>query len=260
MIESSERPNPAVIVTRASESGTPFTSALADGGIRVVEFPVLEIRPPEDEAPFRDAIGRLSAGYYDWLVFTSANGVRAAAEALGGVHSPPAMIAAVGSSTARTIESLGWKVTLVPDTFSAEGLVRSFGDRASVRGARMLLPVAEAALATVPRGLTALGATVDVVVAYRSVPVEAEGVELLRLGIEAGDIHLVTFTSPSSAENFHDAVGELALTLPAAVLGPVTGETAERLGYRVVAVAEPHTIAGLVRAILHWAVRRSSSG
>jgi uroporphyrinogen III methyltransferase/synthase len=120
----------------------------------------------------------------------------------------------------------------------------------------MLLPVSEIARDTLPLGLAALRAAVDVVVAYRTVPADCVGAELLRERIEAGDVDMVTFTSPSSAENFLDAVGAVALTLPAAVLGPLTGETASRLGYRVVALAEPHTIAGLVQAIVSWAGER----
>jgi uroporphyrinogen-III synthase len=225
--------------------------------VRSELFPVLEVVPPEDPSILRAAAARAARGRYDWIVLTSANGVRALAAALaelkdeGGAAAPAGRIAVVGTATAAAVEREGWRVDLTPDTYTAEGLLDAFGGVVMDR-VRVLVPAAEAARDILPEGLRTLGAEVERVVAYRSaIPEGAEG-ERLRTLLGSGALDLVTLASPSAAEALLELAGDDALRVPAAVVGPVTADAAKRLGFQVVAVAEPHTADGLVEAVCRW--------
>ena len=123
----------------------------------------------------------------------------------------------------------------------------------------MLLPVADRASDVIPAALRARGAEVEVVTAYRTVKRTGAELERVRSLIEQDALDLATFTSPSAVEGLLEGVGREALTLPAAVIGPVTAEAAGRLGFRVVAVARPHTTPALARAVLDWLEKRETT-
>ena len=247
---------PIVLVTRPLPGGRELAEILEAKGFGVRLAPALEIAPPPDPEALREAAARAIAGHYTWIVFTSANGVRAFADALqelgiAEAAAPRGRIAAVGRVTAEALTKLGWGVDRVPPTFTAEGLLAVF--EPELRGVSVLLPVAEAAREVLPRELERRGAQVDVVVAYRSTAPQGTNAQALAEDLAAGRVQLLTFTSPSTAANLLELVGEGALAVPALVIGPVTHEAARRLGYRVVGVAREQTMEGLVEAVSAWA-------
>jgi uroporphyrinogen-III synthase len=256
-----------VLVTRPRPAGQKLAELLEAAGLRVHLISVLEIVPPVDASPLNVAAARLAAGAYDWVVLTSANGVRALsaalarvggaspggeAEAGGAGARPVAKVAVVGAATAVAVRQEGWGVELVPERYTAEALLEAFAD-VPLTGKRMLLPAAEAAREVLPEGLHAFGAAVDVVVAYRAAVAAPPERERLRALLRDGLLDLVTLASPSAAEGLLDLAGPDVLAVPAAVIGPVTAEAARALGYGVVAEAEPHTAEGLVSAVAEWA-------
>lgn len=257
---------PLVVVTRPRARAQGMIDALGRRGIDSIHLPTIEVVEPEDPGPLEAAAA--AAATWDWIVFTSTAGVRAFARAgpvlplPGGPGIDGPRLAAVGPATSAAVhDALGREVDLLPaGDYSAEGLLRAFRSAGDVRGRRVLLPVAEAAADTLPVGLRELGARVERVVAYRTVPPERGSVETLRRALSDGEVDLLTFTSPSTAENFLAAVGEMALRIPAAVIGTVTASAAEELGYSVVVVAREQTVDGLVRAVARHLGRAEPPG
>jgi uroporphyrinogen-III synthase len=157
-------------------------------------------------------------------------------------------VAAIGPGTAAALERRGIRADLVPERFVAESLLEAFPDPATA-GERVLLARAEQARDVLPDGLAAKGFTVDVLPVYRTVRAEPDEAELAR--IRAGDVDAITFTSSSTVSNFCDLVGPLPDPQPLVVsIGPVTSTTARDRGVRVDAEADPHSIDGLVAALL----------
>ncbi len=244
-----------VLVSRPEDKVEALAAPLEGLGAAVVRFPALTFAPPESPEPLRRAA--LDLRSYDWVAFTSPRGVRALVAAWAGTGTPgPRRVAVVGSATAEACREAGWAPDLIPERFDAEGLLEAFDRSAGpLEGRRVLLPLAEAARDVLPRGLEARGARVERVVAYRSVfPEDVQVKPVVRL-LQEARVDLLTFTSPSTAENVLEALGDPVLGVPAAVIGPVTAEAARALGYRVAGVADPHTVDGLVQA-----VRRSLVG
>jgi uroporphyrinogen III methyltransferase/synthase len=240
-----------LVVTRPEAQAAELVEALERLGARVVRLPTIRIAPPDDPEGLRRAVR--GAGAYDWVVFTSANGVLAVRDAAmetdhgirGAVGN--GAVCCIGPATARAAEEAGLSVSLVPETHVAEGVVDALAAAASLDGQRILLPVAAGARDVLPRGLRARGAVVDVVTAYETIPVEhtdQETLELLRDGVD-----LVTFTSPSSVRGF-DRLVEGPPPAPAAVIGPVTASAAREHGYAVTVQAGDFTVGGLVEAVV----------
>jgi uroporphyrinogen III methyltransferase/synthase len=246
----------SVLVTRPPPGGSELAALLQAEGIPALFFPTVEIAAPEDSRPLRAVAARATRDDFDWIVFTSANGVRSFARELAalemGPRVPRARIAAVGAATAAAASSEGWSVELVPDAHTSEGLLDALSRDRSLERAKVLLPVAERARDVLPAGLRALGAEVELVVAYRTLTRASRELDDLRSLVRGQGVHLVTFASPSAAESFLEGLGDDALALPAVAIGPVTAEAAQGLGYQVVAVANPHTNAGLVQAVKGW--------
>ena len=239
-----------LVVTRAASQADGLVAALEALGARVVRLPAIGVEPAVDQAPLRRAV-RNASGYH-WVIFTSANGVdffRRAAEDLGvEVNGAIAStrLCCVGPATASAIEALGLTVEVVPETHRAEAVVEALSARTRVRGQRFLILTVAEARPVIRAGLRELGAGVDEVIAYRTVFVEEAGpgvLEQLKEGVD-----LVTFTSPSTVRSFHRLAGARVVA-DAAVIGPVTADTARELGYRVAVEADPFTIPGLVEAI-----------
>lgn len=237
-----------IVITRAEGQSGEFAAKLRALGAEVTEFPTISIRPAADFAPLDAAIARL--GEYDWLIFTSANGVRFFAERLKG---PPkdlrARLCAIGPATRRAVEELGLKVDIVPLEYVAESLVEAFAGE-DLGGKRMLLPRAAVARDVAPEALRARGAVVDVVEAYRTV-VPGDAAERAREIFGARKPDWITFTSSSTVNNFVAAAGREALDgVRVASIGPVTSRTLREHGVRVDAEAGLYTTGGLVEAIL----------
>ncbi|HYL37213.1 MAG TPA: uroporphyrinogen-III C-methyltransferase [Bryobacteraceae bacterium] len=241
-----------IVVTRAPDQAAELSDRLRALGADALELPVISIQPPADPGPLDRAIACLDS--YDWLIFTSVNGVRFFLERMDrsphDLRSLKAKICAIGPATRRAVEKLHLKVDLMPGEYVAESLVRAFSSQA-LSGKRMLLPRAAVARDLIPAELSKLGAHVDVVEAYRNV-VPAEAAEHARQIFSAGQKpDWITFTSSSTVHNLIAAAGGESLQgVRIASIGPVTSETARAHGLTVHAEARQFTLDGLVEAIL----------
>jgi uroporphyrinogen III methyltransferase/synthase len=239
-----------IVVTRAREQADALAARLEALGAHAIELPTIEIRPAADPAPLDHAIANLAS--YDWLVFTSATGVRCFVERLDASafdwRSLRARICAIGPATRAVIEDLHLKVDLMGAEYVAEGLVAAFTNH-DLAGRKILLPRAAVARDLVPVELTRRGAQVDVVEAYRTVMPDDAPARAAEVCAHKPD--WITFTSSSTVQNFVAAAGAAALEgVKVASIGPVTSKTARALGIGVTVEATQFTIDGLVEAIL----------
>jgi uroporphyrinogen III methyltransferase/synthase len=235
-----------VVITRAREQASALRSRLEALGAEVMELPAIELQPMDFTLP--------DLGPYAWLVLTSANGVDALfdrglavagldARALAGTK-----VAAIGSGTAAALERRGIRADLVPERFVAEALLDAFPDP-RLEAERVLIASAEQARDVLPEGLADRGYTVDVLPVYRTVRAEPEPEQLDR--VRAGEIDAITFTSSSTVTGFSDLVGPLPDPQPLVVsIGPITSKTAVDRGIRVDVEADPHSVDGLIDALL----------
>jgi uroporphyrinogen III methyltransferase/synthase len=241
-----------IVVTRDRSQAGDLTWRLHALGADVIELPTIEIRPALDPEPLDRAIANLES--YDWLIFTSANGVRFFIDRLDAStrdwRSLRARVCAIGPATSAALEALHLKVDLMPAEFVAESLVAAFVN-VDLDGARVLLPRAAVARDVVPSELAKRGARVDVVEAYRTVvPADAES-RARKVFAPDRKPHWVTFTSSSTVTNFLTVAGREALNgVRTASIGPVTTATLHQHGIQPSAEAKPFTMDGLVEAIL----------
>jgi uroporphyrinogen-III synthase len=246
MTETSPLAGKRVVITRPRAQAGALAEKLSALGAQPIVFPTIEIAPMEDAGPLEAALRQLDR--YQWVVFTSANGVAAFWERLNGGAGGAAAglrFAAVGPATARALEKRGATAAFIPEEYVAESLAAGLGD---VAGRRILLPHAELAREVLADELRARGATVDEIAVYRTLPAAPDpaGLAELKRGVEA-----LTFTSGSAARNFAALAG-----LPAAgprpvvaCIGPVTAAAARQAGLPVDVVAAEFTLDGLVAAL-----------
>ncbi len=243
-----------VLVTRTREQASVLSARLRTLGAEAVELPTIRIAPPEDRSPLDQAIVVLPN--YDWLIFTSVNGVRhfwerlalagQDARALHGVK-----VAAIGPATAAELEARGLRPDYVPDEYIAEAIAAGLGD---VRGHRVLLPHADIARPALADLLCQGGAEVVDVTAYRTLQPEIETDELCDL---LARVTVATFTSSATVRNLAAMAQGVGLDLPRALeqatiacIGPITAQTARDLGLPVQVMAERYTISGLIEALI----------
>jgi uroporphyrinogen III methyltransferase/synthase len=194
---------------------------------------------------------------YQWVLFTSRTAVEIVFDAVvaaggSGERFSGVKVAAVGPTTAAALADRGIRVSVTPSRFVAEGLLDALAARSDIRGARVLYAAAEGARDILQDGLRDLGATVDRIVIYRSVP-DGTGAEEIRRLLNRGEIDLVTFTSRSTVQGFVAAVGaDSARRAPAATIGSVTSKAAREAGIDVVVEARESTASGLVRAVIEF--------
>jgi uroporphyrinogen III methyltransferase / synthase len=228
-----------IVITRAREQADTLAARLSALGAAVIELPTIEIRPPADPAPLDRAIADLPS--YDWLIFTSANGVRAFIDRLPDLRALRGKICAIGPATRAAIEALHLKIDLMGEQYVAESLVEAFAPH-PLEGKRILLPRAAVARDIIPVELRKRGAHVDVVEAYRTVAPEIRDIP---------KFDAITFTSSSTVKNFVAAAGAESLAGAQVVtIGPVTSQTARDLGLTVAAEAGVYTVDGLVDALV----------
>jgi uroporphyrinogen-III synthase len=266
-----------ILVTRTHEQAGTFSEQLRSLGAIPVEFPAIRVVPPADWEPLDNALKRLGeCGWYLWLVFTSANGVRVCFErmqklgydtrSIGDVR-----VAAIGPATAAELAKYGITVDLVPAEYIAEGIAAALLDDASKRGEslkgkKVLLARAAEARKVLVTELQQAGAIVDVVATYRTIGVTNEDErerEILRL-LEAQQLDMLTFTSSSTVRNFmrwlmqcnSDVANSFLSNVTRharpkiACIGPITSQTAREFGLNVHIEAQQYTIAGLIAAIM----------
>jgi len=233
-----------VVVTRAAEQAGGLRVRLEAEGAEVTETATIAVRPPADGGA---ALAAAAAAFelYEWVVVTSVNG----AQRLVVHPHRPKRLAAVGPGTAAALEDRGWHVELVPERAVAEGLLEVFPEPSGT--GRVLLAQADRARPVLAEGLRAMGWDVDTVVAYRTVSVPL-GVADLNAARAADAI---TFTSASTVEAWVAAGGRAALPPVVVCIGPVTADAARAAGIEVTAVADPHTLDGLVQATVAALVR-----
>ena len=239
-----------IVLTRAEEQSAESSALLASLGASVLELPTIAIRPPHSWTALDTAIERLAT--YDWLVFTSVNGVRFFLERLDAsrhdLRSFRGRIAVIGERTRDAVQQLHLKVDLLPREFVAESLLEAFAAH-PIAGQRILIPRAEAAREVLPDTLRTRGASVDVVPAYRNaIPEDAatRAAEIFR-----DPPHWITFTAASTVKNLLALVPRQALAhTRIASIGPVTSDALRQHGLRAGAEASPYTMAGLTAAIL----------
>lgn len=228
------------MITRPAEKAEGLAARLRALGAVPIVFPTIRLEP-SDPGPM-DAAARDIDGF-DWVIFTSKQGVESFVERLIAVGRGPKdlarrKVAAIGPATADALRARGVEPALVPAEYVAEAILAGIGD---VTGRRMLLPRADIARAALADGLKERGATVVEIAAYRTV---GTGIKPPALdGVDA-----VTFTSSSTVRYFVDsgaAVGKARVVC----IGPVTAGTARELGLTVHAVAEEYTEDGLIQAL-----------
>jgi len=229
-----------IVITRPAEKGRRLAERLRSFGAVPIEFPTVRIAPAES-GPLDDALRALET--FDWIVFTSANGVEAAFDRLAAAGRDARdvarrRVAAIGPATARALRERGVEPALVPERYVAEAILEALGD---VRGLSFLLPRADIAREALAVGLRAKGAAVTEVAAYRTVAADGPPPDL-----SAADA--VTFTSSSTVRNFL-ASGASVGRAKVVCIGPVTAATARELGLTVDAVAEAYTEDGLIQAL-----------
>jgi uroporphyrinogen III methyltransferase / synthase len=243
-----------IVVTRTRKQAGALTSQLRALGADVFELPTIRIEPPTDLREFAELVQ--DAHGYDWIVFTSPNGVDAFFEIFYKLYDDAreigaSKIAAIGPATAQRVRDFHLHVDLQPEEFVAESIIREFQKQGGVENLRILLARAEKARDVLPRELSKLGAIVDEAFAYRTVPETRDVTGARRRLLEEG-ADLITFTSSSTVENF------LALGLPwpkgmkIASIGPITSKTARDRGLKIDIEARRHDIEGLVEAIRNF--------
>lgn len=249
-----------IIVTRARAQSSDFTELLEANGASVVEFPTIDIVPPDDWTELDKAIGRLSD--YQWVIFTSVNGVKYFLQRLKELNRDirdlkGIRLCTIGPRTAEEVERLGIKVDFVPAEYKAEGIIEGLG-KEQLRGQKILIPRAEVAREVLPEELKRLGAQVDVVDTYKTVRPIGD-VEKVRQMLTDKKIDAVTFTSSSTVENFvamfpGEDVKSLLDGALVASIGPITSETAQKLGLKIDIMPKDYTIPALTQALVeHFA-------
>jgi uroporphyrinogen III methyltransferase/synthase len=247
-----------IVVTRTRQQASELSDRLNELGANVIEAPTIELAPPAEWNAVDDALKRI--GEYDWVIFTSANGVRFTkqrmietdldARAFGKTK-----IAAIGDATARVVaDELCLRVDLCPDSFVAEALADALAGADEIRGKRFLLLRADIARPVLRERLGQGGATAaDDVAIYETRPAASLPQHLLD-ALDAGEVNWATFTSSSTAKNFTSLLGpdyaaKLA-NVKIASIGPVTTATLRELKLEPAIQAETFNIEGLIQSLL----------
>ena len=241
-----------VVVTRTRDQAGALADSLRALGANAYELPTIRIEPPTELLEFGQLVQDCHT--YDWLVFSSPNGVTAFFEMffkiyddtreIGGVR-----IAAVGPATAAKIREYHLHIDLQPETFVAEGIIKAFLKDHTVENEKILVIRPEKARDVLSTELTKMGAIVDEAIAYRTVP-ETDAVGIARFQEEGAD--LITFASSSAVENFMALKLKLPPGVKTASIGPVTSKTMQEFGLQVDIEAKRHDIPGLTAAIQEY--------
>jgi uroporphyrinogen III methyltransferase/synthase len=249
-----------IVVTRPAGQADALSELLEAAGATAIRFPTIAVRPATLHATDRAKL--LALGTYDWVVFTSANGVAGAWRELDRVNLPRETwkrvhVAAIGPATAAALRAHGIEPDALPGEYLSERLADVVGP---VTGRRFLLLRADIAGETLPAKLRAGGGHVDEVAVYRTVEAAPDAAALAA----GDDIAAITFTSPSTVRGFVRVCGGAwppALRQAAIVaIGPVTAEAARALGLVVAVQARTHTAAGLVAALIEHFAQPATGG
>ena len=255
-----------ILVTRPRDQAPALSNLLAVQGAEPVECPTLEIHPPESWGLVDEAIQTLST--YDWVIFTSVNGVQSFMRRLWFHHKDVRCLAGIrvcciGPRTQEEAARWGVAADLVPKDFQAEGILEAMSGL-GVEGQKILIPRAKIAREILPDQLKNMGATVRVVQAYQALP-PAMDIAAIRDRLRSREIHYLTFTSSSTVRNFcqlfddRQELQELTRHSAVAVIGPITAQTVQEEGLSVDVVAAENTVPALVDAIITHAEHASKN-
>lgn len=245
-----------ILVTRTRQQASELAAGLASLGAQVMEAPTIELAAPEDWTPIDAALRRLDT--YDWLLLTSANGVRAVWERLRRLgrdaRAFPARVGAIGPATAAALEQIGIVPDLIPEKFVGEALAAALrqcvGD---MRGRRFLLLRANIARPALREALQAAGAVVEDVAIYRTRRPAALPAEVLETLGQPGGVSWITFTSASTVHHFDELLPAALRPAVAAVkklsIGPVTSAALRQVGWPPDVEAARHDIPGMLAAL-----------
>jgi uroporphyrinogen III methyltransferase / synthase len=246
-----------IVVTRTREQAGELSKALGDLGADVIELPTIRIEGPEDRLGFAEMVTH--AHEYDWLVFTSPNGVERFFDAFFATFGDARSlgnprIAAIGNGTAQKIREYRFAVDLIPERFVAEGLIDAF-KKEDIENLTMLWVKAAETRDVIGEGLVALGAIVDECIAYRTVA-ETEDPTGARARLETEGADLITFTSSSTVDHFFALGIDWPEDCAAGSIGPITSETLRSKGLKPAFEASKHDIPGLTAAIVQYFKRK----
>ena len=245
-----------ILVTRAKSQAFELSNRLRDLGAEPVECPMIQIVPPSSWDRLDQAIQQLDQ--FQWVVFTSVNGVtpfmeRLRHHGLDGRALSQAKLCCIGPRTAEALLAFGLSADLVPQTFQAEGLLEAMSS-AKLAGQKVLIPRAAVARDILPEELKKLGAQVQVVPVYETIMPEKSRPEFVEQ-LQEGRIHILTFTSSSTVRNFHalfpdsQKMEQAVSQSTVACIGPITAQTAKELGLRVDIIPRENTIPAMVEEI-----------
>lgn len=240
-----------VVVTREEGSDGPLSSRLSGLGAQVFHWPCTQTREPDDTGPLEEALSKLES--YDWIIFSSGRAVEAVTRRVERPFIGP-RIAAVGKATAKVLQSSGWSADFVPESFSGSALVEAFAKNDWAVNVKVLFPASSIAHETITNGLRGLGANLDRVTAYETVPAPLDPKACLK-ELKRGTVQAVTFTSPSAVKGLLDSLGSETVTrllsqAPAVAIGPTTVQALEECGQAAEGIAKPSTLDGLVEAVV----------
>ncbi len=256
-----------LVITRAREQASDFVQVLYMLGADCIEFPTIEVVPPDSWDALDASIQKLQE--YNWLLFTSVNSVKFFLERLeaGGKDVrdlKDLKVAAIGPKTADTWKQFGIRVDLVPDEYRAEAIVECFKTLGPVNGLKILMPRALKAREILPETLRKMGAEIDIVTTYQTVRPD-HVTDQVRDMLKNSAVDMVTFTSSSTVENFtsmfadqEDALKQWMGQTAVACIGPVTAKTAEDKGYTVAVMPAEYTIEAFTDAIVAFFAENSS--
>lgn len=244
-----------VLITRPRAQSESFGEALKAAGFEPIYFPVIEIRPIENNVTLDKVLDKLNC--YEWIVFTSVNAVDIffspsplGPSPLGRGQGKGLRVAAIGPKTADALRRHNIEPDFVPEEYVAEAILPGLGD---LRGKWVLLPHAEIARKALPEAIVEAGGTAHEIVVYKTLPAELdmEGLDALKMGVD-----VITFTSASTVENFVAVLRQNKLdplNLPNnplfACIGPITEQAAREEGLVNLVVAKEYTTEGLIEVI-----------
>lgn len=241
-----------IIVTRTREQASLLSERLSDMGAEVIEVPTIKIVPLNADRQLRDAFLQSN---YDWIFFTSQNGVIEFARFLDRIGRDSRIFAggqvcAIGTETAKSLGAIGIKADYVPSEFRAEAIVSYFKNK--VRGKNILILRARKARSILPEGLEKSGAVVKIINLYDTCSPKESAVKLKEAFKQKVDF--ITFTSSSTVENSVKLLGRnyraLFRGVKIASIGPITSRAVQRCRLKVNIEAKVYTINGLVAAIV----------
>lgn len=248
-----------IVITRPSDQQEEFAELLSSLGAETVRFPVIAIAPPDSWDAADMAIENLKK--YDWIIFTSVNGVRSFADRLIALNKDMAealnsiKICAIGIKTAEVVEKYGLEVDFIPGEFRAEAVADGFMEMGSP-GRNVLIPRAQVGRDVLPGELERIGIKVDVIPVYKAVRPDPD-VSNLRKMLSNREINVVTFTSASCVINFLEIIGldEYKILLAGvkiACISPVTSDTVKKYSLNVDIIPDRYTVVDLAGAIARY--------